>query len=135
MRLENMESFFEMAVAIEEESVQSQRDAYVTISISSDGFTGHNDLWVIGQAFTDFCRSLLSLERSLKGEARLESISPDELSLRIYPANNRGTLAVEGSTGYEVVTPDGSFWHSVSFGFTFEPQQLTNALSLPWVRR
>jgi len=125
-----------MAVAIEEDdSVQSRGDAYITIDVLSEGFAGQNDLWVLGQAFSEFCASLVSLESSLKGEAVLESISPNELKLRIFSANNRGLLAIEGNTGYEVQGQEGSFWHSVSFGFTFEPQQLTKALALPWLRR
>jgi hypothetical protein len=132
MRVENGENFFEMGVAIEgDRAIQSRGDAYVTLRVCSAGFSGHNDLWVLGEALSEFPKSLGLLERSLRGEAILKSLSPDELSLRIYAANSRGTLAVEGSTGYEITATERSFWHSVSFGFSFEPQQLTKAISLP----
>jgi hypothetical protein len=135
MRLENIGSHFEMALVNEEDtSVHSGGDAYITLDVLSNGFAGRNDLCVLGQDFSAFCTSLISLERSLKGEALLDSISPNELKLRIYSANNRGIMAIEGNMGYEVQGRDGAFWHSVSFGFTFEPQQLTKALALPWLR-
>jgi hypothetical protein len=134
MRFENSGSHFEMGVAIEEdESIQTRGDAYITLDVLSGGFAGRNDLWVLGRDFSAFCADLVALELSLKGEATLESISPNELKLRIFSANGRGLLAVEGNTGYAVQGQDGVFWHSVSFGFTFEPQQLTKALALPWL--
>ena len=44
-------------------------------------------------------------------------------------------LAIEGSTGYWTWASDTQrFWHAVSFGFVFEPQQLMQALNLPWLR-
>ena len=135
LKFDNSGSYFEMSVAIADDPlVQNCGDAYITIDALSDGFKGHNDLWVLGEAFSAFCAALISLEHSLKGEATLASISPNELKLRIFSVNNRGHLAVEGSTGYWSQSQEGSFWHSVSFGFSFEPQQLTKAISAPWMR-
>ncbi|OOG40588.1 hypothetical protein B0E51_08040 [Rhodanobacter sp. C05] len=134
MRLENVGSFFEMDVAIKQgQSAQNHGDAFVTVNLSSGGFGGQCGAWVSGPEFSAFRAALVSLERSLKGEAMLESISPGSLKFKIYPANNRGHLAIEGSTGHHVFEERKNFWHSVSFGFTFEPQQLTRAMSLPWM--
>jgi hypothetical protein len=134
MRLENVRSFFEMDVAIKENnSLQSHGDAFVAVNLLSGGFGGQSKAWVSGPEFSAFRTALISLEKSLKGEATLESISPESLKFRIYPANNRGYLAIEGSTGHYVREEGKMFWHSISFGFAFEPQQLTNAISLPWL--
>ena len=136
LRLHNVDDFFEMAVAIEEDhTLQNFGDAYITIKVQSHGFVGHNDVWVTGDAFASFCRSLLALERSLSGEAVLESISPKELKLRIRSVSCRGHLAVEGETGHRIRGQNGLYWHSVSFGIEFEPSQLTRAVKLPWVQR
>lgn len=134
MRLENGASFIEMDVAFEQDvSLQSHGDANVAFNLMSNGFGGHSKSWVYAEEFSAFRMALIVLEQSLKGEATLESISPNELKLRIYAVNSRGYLAVEGETGRSVLAQDKMFWHSVSFGFTFEPQQLRRALSLSWL--
>jgi hypothetical protein len=131
-----MDDWFEMAVTIEEDhTLQSFGDAYITIKVQSHGFAGHNALWVTGNEFASFSRSLLALEKSLSGEAVLESISPNDLRFRIRSVSSRGHLAVEGETGYQIQGENGLYWHSVSFGIEFEPSQLTEAVKLPWVQR
>ncbi|WP_425321312.1 WapI family immunity protein [Chromobacterium violaceum] len=135
MRFENSGSHFEMSIAIEDDpATQNRGDVYITIDVLSGGFRGHNDLWVFDGEFSAFCAALISLEHSLNGEATLESMSPDGLKLRIFSVNSRGHLAVEGNTGYWSQDQEGSFWHSLSFGFSFEPQQLTRALTARWIR-
>ena len=109
-------------------------DAYLTLKIGSHSFAGENDLWIQEQALRKFCCELTELERSLTGEASLSSVWPKELSLRFFAVTGRGHLAVEGSTGYDVQSENGSWWHSVSFGFEFEFSQLSAALSESWVR-
>ena len=135
LQFNGMGALFRMDAALEDDPIQSKGDAYLTIQVSSAGFTGRNDLWVCDNVFSEFCRSLVTLERSLKGECLIESVLPEELRLRVFAANSRGTLAIEGTTGYLRLDGDLKFWHSVSFGFAFEPQQLTKAISLPWMRR
>jgi hypothetical protein len=136
LRLQNIDDYFEMEVAIEEDhTLPNHGDAYITIKIQSHGFSGHNDLWVTGDEFASFCRSVVALEKSLSGEAVLKSISPNELRLCIRSISSRGHLAVEGETGYQIQGENGSFWHSVSFGIEFEPSQLSEAVKLPWVQR
>jgi hypothetical protein len=137
LRFSDGQNFFEMGVAIEEDrSLQNYGDAYVTVKAQSEGFNGHNDLWVLGTALAAFCHSLVQLNRSLKGEAALESISPRELELKVRSVTSRGNLAVEGSTGYHIQGRNGqSYWHAVSFGLEFEPSQLSAAIELPWVQK
>ena len=130
------EDYFELAVAPEEDaSLQGHGDAYVTVEVRSNGFGGHNDLWVSAESLRGFCRALVALEASRRGAAELESISPDELHLKVSSITSRGHVAVSGKTGYLVQQESGGFWHSVEFGFEFDPSQLTSAAALPWVSR
>lgn len=136
LRLQNINGFFEMGLAIEENhTLQSYGDAYITIKVQSYGFAGHNDLWVTGDELALFCRSLFALEKSLRGEDALESIAPDELKLHIRSLSLCGHLAVEGETGYQIQGENGLSWHSVSSGIKFEPSQLTKAIKIPWLQR
>lgn len=119
----------------EDDNLQSHGDAYVTVVISSNGFSGHNDLWVFHSSLQSFCRNLIRLEADRKGEATLESISPDELILKVFSVNSRGHMGVKGITGYSIQCENSSFNHSVSFGFEFDPSQLVDAIHVDWVKR
>ena len=136
LRFENREDFIEIDLAMQEAGdLPSQGDAYLTMRVSSSGFTGHNDLWVLASSLWSFCQALTALESNRRGEALLESISPDELRLIVRSVDSRGHMAVEGSTGYSVQRENIRSWHSVQFGFEFDPSQLVKALSEEWVKR
>jgi hypothetical protein len=81
-----------------------------------------------------FRKSLASLCQNLNGEAALASMSPNELSLTINSVSSRGHLAVHGSLGHHVVTENSQFWHSIAFGFEFEPSQLEEASHASWLQ-
>ena len=124
----------EIDATIEEDaSLQSLGDAFVQVSIRSSGFVGHNDLWLHRGDLTQFVRQLGELDRSLKGEARLCSISPNELELVVRSVSSRGNVAVSGNTGHSVQSENAAFWHSVTFGFEFEAGQLSEALQSSWL--
>jgi hypothetical protein len=128
-------NLFEMSVAIEEDrTLQSFGDALVTSKIESKGFSGHNDLWVLGAELAKFCKALLVLERGIEGAAELQSLSPNELELKVMAVTSRGHVAIAGSTGYDVQLENSTQWHSVAFGFEFEQTQLSEAVAIPWVR-
>jgi hypothetical protein len=110
-------------------------DAYVQIAVRSNGFVGHNDLWLQREQLAQFAKQLVALDRTLKGEATLSSISPNELEVTVRSVSSRGNVAVQGSTGYFVQGENAHFWHSVSFGFEFEPGQLAAALKESWLRQ
>ena len=119
----------------ETDDVPSRGDGYVTIVASSAGFAGHNDLWVLAASLHSFGRDLIALERDRRGDAVLESISPDELKLRIRSVDRRGHMAIEGSTGYHVHRAGSQIWHAVHFGFEFDPSQLVVAVKEEWINR
>jgi hypothetical protein len=132
MKIESGNNFLELEVSLEEDNtLPSYGDAYITISVHSNGFSGKNDLWVGAEEFQEFCTSLVKLEKERKGEATLNSISPGKLSLKIYSVDSLGHLAISGTTGYEVA----NIQHSLTFGFEFEPSQLVKAVASPWVKQ
>lgn len=92
-----------------------------------------NDLWLLGADFQRFCTELVELEATRKGEAKIESVSPGELELTVGSIDSLGHLAVWGKTGYHVLgTSD--YYHSVEFGFEFDPSQLQRAVRNETIR-
>src|SRR5215471_5019704 len=130
------EDFVEIHLVDQEaDELPSKGDAYLSIQVSSAGFSGHNDLWIDGATMHSFCKGLVGLERERRGEAIIKSISPEELSLSVHSVGRRGHMAIEGSTGYQVQREDFLPWHSVQFGFQFDPSQLVSAIRLDWIKR
>ena len=81
-----------------------------------------------------FCKSLVQLEISRKGEAVLESVSPGELIMKLYASDGLGHMAVSGRTGYRVKGEKEEYQHSVEFGFDIDPNELKKAVKTDWVR-
>src|SRR6516164_4872527 len=128
LRFEDHGDFVEIALATEQRNdLPSIGDAYLTIRVSSGGFAGHNQVWILGPVLRSFCRSLIALERDRKGEAVIDSISPRELYLSIKAVDSRGHMLIGGTTGFEVQHENSRVWHSVEFGFEFDPSQLSRA--------
>src|SRR5215207_8899827 len=59
-------------------------------------FAGAVDAWVLRDAWADFLRQLVRLERDRAGEAVVESISPGELRLRLFALDRAGHMGAEG---------------------------------------
>lgn len=126
--LHNAQSRFEMALA------RPDDDPLIVVRVKSRGFEGANELYVEREALVAFCRALASLQRNLSGEASLESMSPEELRIRVYAATSRGNLAVSGKLGYHLHDENSVHWHCVEFGFEFEQTQLSEAVRVSWIR-
>ncbi len=126
--------FVEIAIAQWNQNSFSERDGHLTIVVNSAGFVGHNDLWISANCLEKFCKDLVDLERGRQGEANLESISPNELRLKIRSVDRKGHMAIEGSTGYYVQRPNSLMWHAIHFGFEFDPSQLAVAIKEDWIQ-
>ena len=136
IRFEDHKNFFELDLAMQEtQDLPSKGDGYITIRVNSNGYSGHNDLWVSSESLRCFCCGLVDLEKKRKGEALLESISPGELYLQIFSVDSLGHIGVRGKTGFEVINGTDLFPHSVTFGFEFEPSQLVKAIKVDWVKK
>jgi hypothetical protein len=136
LRFENQPDFVEIDLAKQATGdLPSSSDARLTIRVSSSGFGGHHACWVQAQVLHAFCRALLDLERSRRGNAILRSLSPNELELVVRSADSCGHMLIEGSLGFRVQRAHTRAWHAVQFGFEFEPSQLLKAVAVDWVKR
>jgi hypothetical protein len=135
-RLSNGASFFELELLQEEvASENSYRSALFKITAQSRSFCGQAQSWVFTENLERFCDSLVSLNNTLKGEALLESEFPKEFSVKLASVNSRGYLGVSGEFGHLFFNENSNYWHSVSFGFEFEPAQLQYVMQVPWVSK
>ena len=113
---------------------QDKHTPGISIIVSSSGFSGHTDTFVVG--FPDFCKGLISLEQARTCETVLKSVSPGELELKVRSVDRKGHMAVEGVVGYHLLGETGTlYWHAVHFGFEFDPSQLIEAVDVSWIKR
>ena len=113
---------------------QDKHTPGISITVSSSGFTGHTDTYVVG--FPEFCKVLISLEQARTGEAVLKSVSPGELELVVRAVDRKGHMAVEGVVGYHYLGETGTrYWHAAHFGFEFDPSQLQEAVKISWIKK
>ena len=122
-------------VSEETDELPSKGDVRISVLIKSNGFRGHNDIWLDGENFDSFCRALIELETNRQGEAIIKSLSPGEFELTIGSLDSVGHIGVWGKTGYHVMSPIKNFFHAVEFGFEVEPSQLQQAVKNDVVRR
>lgn len=135
IRFEDKNNYLELDIAMQEkDDLPSKGDAYITIKLHSNGYAGHNDLWVSYESLCNFCRNLIELEKKRKGETILESVSPGELYLQILSIDSLGHVGLKGTTGFQVFEGTDLFPHSVTFGFEFDPSQLEKAVKVDWIR-
>ncbi len=136
LRFESQDAFIQIDLASQERTESPARgDARLSVRVSSGGFAGQTDTWVLEDRLRRFCAALAALERDRQGEAALSSCSPGELDLRLHSIDCRGHMAVEGSVGIHVRRGNWRHWHAVHFGFEFDPSQPAKAVSTEWVKR
>ena len=134
LRFGTHENFVEVGAVVERDlTLQSHGDVRLLVLVRSNGFSGHNDLWVQRDALIAFAAQLAGLDSLLSGKAKLSSISPGELELVIRSVSTRGHIGVAGSTGYRIQSENATYQHSVSFWFEIEPSQLSAALQRSWL--
>jgi hypothetical protein len=118
----------------DDKSLPSYGDARIMIAVSSNEFSGKNALWVSAKAFKEFCSDLIALEKNRFGETTLESISRDELELKIFSVDSLGHMGIKGFIGHNIFSENTTFHHCVKFGFEFDPSQLIMAVRKEWVK-
>jgi hypothetical protein len=101
----------------------------VSVRLVGYGFSGrHPNVWISREDFRSFLIDLRSLERSRRGEARLASMSPDELSLHLRITDPAGHVRVDAAISR---IHYGSDFEpaSVRLGFAFDPSRLPAILT------
>ncbi|MFL6234095.1 MAG: hypothetical protein ACJ76N_13250 [Thermoanaerobaculia bacterium] len=92
--------------------------------VTGYGFSGRNPSVCISRSdLATFLRDLQKLERTCRGEARLESISPGVLSVKISVIDGAGHTRTDVTVSRRYLVE--KFEHAVvSFGFSFDPSYL-----------
>jgi hypothetical protein len=96
-------------------------DVRLTVSVKRAGFSATADTWVFADAWHAFAQQLAILEERRQGEARVESMSPEELMLVVRSVDRAGHLGVEGQLATRTYGTEVSMRFSV---FRFDPSQL-----------
>lgn len=74
-------------------------DLLLMVRVSCRQFTATIDTWVARDAWFAFAQQTTILEETRKGDAHLESMSPQELDLTIRALDPAGHMGVEGTVG------------------------------------
>lgn len=110
-------------VELERDSAQDdpRGDLLLFVRVRRAGFSAEIDTWVQQTAWFAFTQELVILEERRQGEARLESMSPGELSLVFRSLDRTGHVGVEGVVGTRSFDREVTLCFSV---FSFDPSQL-----------
>jgi hypothetical protein len=119
MRIEEKDSVLELIV-----TEDGSGDFLVAIEARSEGFSGHADGHVVGDAWRAFVRQLAILEAERKGTARLISVMPGEFDLEVKASDGRGHMGVSGVLAYRRVGVGDWPVQQLSFAFEFDPSKL-----------
>lgn len=92
MRFKGEGGFVELRLGANEGS-----DLLVLVQVETLGFRGEVDSWVPRGQWELFCRELSGLEKSRRGTASFESITPEELKLDVRNTTRAGHMAIDGT--------------------------------------
>jgi hypothetical protein len=96
-------------------------DIWLRVCVQFRGFSAEIDTWVLRAAWLGFAQHLGVLEERRQGEAKLEGMSPDELSITIRSTDRAGHMGVEGTVGARSHNYIASLQIAV---LVFDPSQL-----------
>lgn len=100
-------------------------DLGINVAVVHKTFSGRNDsVWVQGSDWRQFTRHLAELDRTRKGEAVINAMSPRELRLRIFASDKAGHIMAEGWVGRDYTTRGGLIENRVSFAIEVDPTTL-----------
>jgi hypothetical protein len=109
---------------VEIERAESGADAHdllILVRARFHGFAAEIDAWVQRATWLGFTQDLVILEERRQGEAKLESISPGEISLVVRSIGRAGHMGVEGMLGVRGHDYSASLQFAV---LAFDPSEL-----------
>jgi hypothetical protein len=74
-------------------------DIRLVVRVRFHAFAAEIEAWVLRAAWLVFPQELAVLERRRQGEAKLQGMSPDELSIVVRSIDRAGHMGVEGIVG------------------------------------
>lgn len=77
-------------------------DFHLSALVETSGFRGTTEMCIFRGQWQDFCHELAQLEKTRRGKASLESMSPGELSLEVQNTSRAGAMAVGGLIGTDI---------------------------------
>jgi hypothetical protein len=119
MRLESDSGDF-----LEIQRADGPLDAYdllLVVCTRFHGFAAETEAWVKRPAWMGFTQDLIVLEQRRQGEAKLDSVSPEELAIVIRSIDRAGHMGCEGMLGVRGYGYNASLQFSV---LVFDPSQL-----------
>jgi len=87
---------------------------------------GTREVWIELEKLNEFMKSLESLDATRKTEASLEGMSPGEISIRIFPLNSRGHIALEIKLNEIFFIDDKRMGYGCYSTFELDPTALSN---------
>jgi hypothetical protein len=99
-------------------------DVRLQLRLTCEGFAGTGSSWIARDAWQAFLRQLERLNDRRAGEAVVESMSPDELCLRIHATDPAGHVALEGQVRTRSVRDLHWQFGSIQFDPTLLPPLL-----------
>ena len=134
MRFTKGDDFIELLFELEtDSSLPSHADARVMTSLRASGFMGSATSHVDSHVLRRFSHDVRQLYTTLRGEAVLESMSPNELRVTISAVDDVGHLVVHATIGKLVYGDYSRQWHMVTGALDLEPSQLGSALAEEWL--
>lgn len=83
-------------VGVEAPGSHREGDLHLIVSVRAGDFAGRTDPGIDRDAWAAFLTALRELERTRKGSATLEGLSPGELRLTVRAIDRAGHMSIEG---------------------------------------
>lgn len=112
-------------------------DFHLSVLVETSGFRGTTETCIFRAQWQDFCDQLSQLEKTRRGKASLESISPGELKLEVLNTSRAGAMAVGGLIGTDIGNRVRMTFDAIPFDPTSLPELVRIARSwappiVPW---
>ncbi|MFK8002197.1 MAG: hypothetical protein AB8H86_21560 [Polyangiales bacterium] len=132
IRFGDKHQFVELCLVLE-----AGDDYHVSTLVQTSGFRGAAETCVHRAQWQDFCQELSQLEKTRRGKASLESISPGELKLEVLNTSRAGAMAVTGLLGTDIDTRVRMTFDPIPFDPSSLPELVRIARSwalpiIPW---
>lgn len=119
-------------MSVERNHDQSSTDLLITVSVRSGDFAGCVQVWILREAWLDFCDQLTRLEAERRGTATVDNMSPRFLRLTIRSTDRAGHMAVDGHVGYRGLFGETLLLFApIDFEPTLLPQLVRHAREMP----
>ena len=105
-------------------------DVHLVAEVFTGGFVGRNaSVWASRPVWDAFLGNLHALARTRSGEARLISMSPADLEIRVHVYDRAGHVRVNGHVGDDVIWSDLTEVARVPFRIEVDPSTIVELVA------